>query len=76
MKELDEAREESVSFEPMVKIFTSGKATIGAYCEDSLRNQFENGVEWLAKRLIDRLNNGFNVNYSYLSEVLKKVNGN
>lgn len=45
-KDLEEAMERSVSEEPILEFFATGQPTIGAYGEDSLRNQFEAGIEW------------------------------
>jgi hypothetical protein len=42
----EEAMERSVSEESILEFFATGQPTIGAYGEDSLRNQFEAGIEW------------------------------
>ena len=42
--------EESVDSEPILSFFCTGQPTIGAYSKDSLRNQFEAGMEYERNR--------------------------
>ena len=54
-EDLEEAMELSVSEEPLLEFFATGQPTIGAYNEDSLRNQFEAGAEWQKQRMKETL---------------------
>ena len=47
---ITEAMEESVNSEPILSFFCTGQPTIGAYSKDSLRNQFEAGMEYERNR--------------------------
>lgn len=47
---MTEAMEESVNREPIVTYFCTGQLPIGAYSKDSLRNQFEAGIEYERNR--------------------------
>lgn len=48
--EITKAMEESVDSEPILSFFCTGQPTIGAYSKDSLRNQFEAGMEYERNR--------------------------
>ena len=54
-EDLEEAMELSVSEEPLLEFFATGQPTIGAYNEDSLRNQFEAGAEWQKQQMKEAL---------------------
>lgn len=47
---MTEAMEESVNSEPIISFYCAGQPIIGAYSKDSLRNQFEAGIEYERNR--------------------------
>ena len=54
-EDLEEAMELSVSEEPLLEFFATGQPAIGAYGEDSLRNQFEAGAKWQKQQMKESL---------------------
>lgn len=49
------AREKSILDENRVEYFATGNATIAAYSEDNLRNQFDAGADWMKEQIIKAL---------------------